>query len=164
MAMFSSFLDVNGDGSGEKNAIGNYSQMPAEFQYRQLSCGETHIARLIISLSDQGTLDAGQYGNGIQLRAGIRLVKKDARGKIVQDLTDGQPVKTNGDWAHFCYDVRPLNFGSGVTHLSARWTFAKSGEPLVVKQGESLCVLLADDFSGLVSHRFLAQGVHKWPT
>ena len=70
------------------------------------------------------------------------------------------PLLSNGDWAGQCFDYNYITFGTGDEIGVVRWTFANSGQPIIVKfnHGEYLEVYLNDDFSGLTHHRFTVQG------
>ena len=64
------------------------------------------------------------------------------------------------DWAKFCYDVDHENFGLGNEFLNVRWTFSKSGTYIQLngENNDKLEIVVNDDLSGLVNHRFLVQG------
>ena len=97
------FLDTNGDGTGITNAIGNYNVTPTEFFIKPLVGEVYEIDRLIIQIADNGSIDAGSYGNGISLTNGITLKKIDDLGNILIDLTNNAPILTNGAWYCFLY-------------------------------------------------------------
>ena len=160
------FLDTDGDGTGTKTAVGDYSDDPGsgvEIFYIAPPANTVYeIARIIPHVVDAGTFDSGSYGNGIDLTNGIVIRISDSSGVLV-DLTDDLPVITNTDWGRLCYDVTRSTFGTGNEYLHARWTFAKSGQPvrLVGDSGHKLEVVLNDDFSDLVEQYFMVQGIVK---
>lgn len=154
------FLDATGDGTGSKDATGDYSITPARFRIAPAAGELFVIHRMIVEVIDAGVFRAQDYGaitggvaNGIAL-----AVRRD--GADVFDLTDGLPVKTNGGWGQHCYDAQLKDWGSGNTFLGVRWSFDKAGTPLVLNgdEAEALAVYLADDFTGLLGHTFLVQG------
>lgn len=156
------FLDTDGDGTGTKNAIGDYSDTGDGETIFYIAPPENQvyeIARILPSVKDAGSFDSGNYGNGISLSNGVVIRVSDADGVLV-DLTDGNPIITNADWATLCYDVDISSFGSGNEYLHARWTFSKAGQPIKLygDAGHKLEVVLHDDFSDLVSHYFMVQG------
>lgn len=153
-------LDTNGDGTGTKNAIGNYASAATKFYIKPPVNQDYDLYRMIIHIADVGAFDAGKYGNNIELTNGIKVRISNASG-VVLDLLDGLTVLTNVDWAGICYDARVSEFGLGDNYLHIRWTFAKSGQPLKIngENGEWLEVLLNDSFVDLVAHYFTAQGV-----
>ena len=154
-------LDTVGDGSGLKEANGNYSVAAGSFRLKHAS-GIADIYRMIVMIEDAGAFDSGLYGNGIVLTNGIRVYLKNSLNVVMEEFT-GFPILTNGDWAGHCHDHEHHSFGSGNEVVSVRWTFDKSGQPLTVNfgAGEYLEVYLNDDFSGLVKHRFSVQGKYR---
>jgi len=151
-------LDTVGDGSGTKNANGDYSTTPASFKLKH-SVGRASIERMIVMIEDEGVVDSGKYGNGLTLVNGVRVYLKNASGEVIEEYTTF-PIKSNGDWAGHCHDLTRHAWGGGNEIESIRWTFSKSGQPILIDfyLGEYLEVYLNDDFSGLVSHYFNVQG------
>lgn len=153
------YLDTNGDGSGTKNANGDYSSVADEF-YCQPDMS-VYINRLIISIEDTSGMQAQEYGNlGSELTNGWELKVTDASGSVKLDLTDGIAVKTNAQIGRNCYDVDVKTWGAGDELLVARWTFGASGAPLYLSANDKLSVTFNDDLSGLISHYFLIQGIN----
>ena len=156
--MISRYLDTNGDGTGTKNAIGNYAGGATPF-YIAPAAGEVfRIGRMIGSYSDSSGVDTDKYGNNITLTNGI--VVRTNLNTVIIDLTDGVPILSNGGWAHQCHDLTAHQFGTGNDHLTFRWTFTNAGQFIRLDgdTNDTLEVVLNDDFSGLVHHRFLVQG------
>lgn len=154
------FLDTNGDGSGTKNANGNYSVTPETF-YIQPPAGEKfEIYRMILTIEDSGSIDASAYGNGITLTNGVEFAVYDGDDVLKLDLLDGDPIITNGDWARIMYDINITNFGVGNQYLNGRFTIRNAGAALLLdgKLGDRLEIKLNDDFSGLVKHYFFVEG------
>jgi len=153
-------LDTVGDGSGTTNAIGNYTATAQSFRITDTT-GWGEIERIIVSYQDAGAFDIEKYGNGIGLTNGVRVFLKNASNEVIQEYT-AFPILSNGDWASHCYDWAYFQEGTGDNVAVIRWTFSKSGQPVLVKfdQDEYLEVLLNDDFSGLIKHRFFVQGKH----
>lgn len=121
------------------------------------------ISRLIVSYRDGGGGTVSEYGNlNAALTNGILVQVRGRDGVTVkQDLLDGEPVKTNGDWARFCYDANRLDWGSGDDYFVVRWTLAKSGEALTLEPGQRLSMIIQDDLTNLTEHYCLAQGIRK---
>ena len=154
-------LDTNGNGTGTTEATGDYSSTPTSFRISN-STGIADIERMIIFIEDTGTFDSGDYGNAITLTNGIRVYLRDNADQVIEEYTSF-PILTNGDWAGHCHDLNLHTFGSGNQVMTLRWTFAKSGQRVSVdlKEGEYFEVLLNDDFTGLVKHRFTIQGKRR---
>ena len=156
------FLDENGDGTGNKNANGDYSSTPTEFFIQPPPGQVFRIERMMILIRDsQNQFYTDRYGDVGVLGNGIEIKTLDDSGVLV-NLTDDLPVKTNGEWGKFCYDaeVYPSTMGGTDTYLRARWTFSRAGYPLrlVGDNNERLAVILNDDLTGLIEHHFHVQG------
>lgn len=161
--MLSRYLDTVGNGSGTKNANGNYSGAglgETIFKIQPAAGSVYRIARVIISIRDASGFQAEEYGNlAAALSTGIEVRVQNDSGTLI-DLTDGIPITTNAAWGELCYDVDLKTWGNGDEFLLVRWTFSRSGTTpqLVGDRNERLEFVLNDDLSGLVSHYFLAQG------
>ena len=154
------FLDTVGNGTGTKNANVDGSVTPVEFKLVTVANEPWEIWRLLVFVRDTLAFSAEDYGNiNGPLTNGISICTVDADGEIMVDLCDGVEVVSNADWSRLNYDVAPLDFGSGDNYLVVRWSFNKMGEPLHLKNGESLVITVNDDLTGLVEHRFGIQGV-----
>lgn len=161
---FSNFLDTNGDGTGEKSAIGDYSPVGSgqtSFFLQPASGTVCRISRLIIQIEDNSAIFSAENYGGIAspLSSGIQIFVPI--NGTSSDLTDGLPIKANAHWGRFCYDINFSSFGTGNNFLSARWTFAKAETfiRLVGDLNQRLEIVLNDDLSDLVSHTFLVQGI-----
>ena len=155
-------LSSNGDGTGTTNAIGDYSSTPLSLRLQLNEPELVKIRRMIVKVQDDGTFDAELYGNGITLTNGIRMYHRNKTNDILEEIT-AFPIKSTGDWAGHCYDVNHFTFGTGDEIISVRWTFANSGLDLIVNfaEGEYIEILLNDDFTGLVEHKFQVQGYYN---
>lgn len=152
------YLDTVGDGSGVKNAIGNYSAAPVEFKIVPPAGQAYGINRLVVTISGTG-LDSGRYGNALDLVNGIEvhLVKDN---EVIVDLTDKIPILTNSDWSRVAHNINYVAFGQGNEYTTVLWDFSASGEQiwLTGDENEYLRVLLNDNFTGMSSHYFHVQG------
>ena len=157
MAGIYRFLDTAGDGTGIKDASGDYSITPTEFYFQPTVNSRLH--RIIMHVQDASGGSAEEYGNlGAPLSNGYKLLLISDEDEEILDLCDGIPIKSNGGFGRYCYDVRPETSGAGDEFWGVRWTFAKSGDSLYVPAGWRLSITLSDDFSGLVDHTFMVQG------
>lgn len=158
---FSRYLDTTGDGSGTKTAITDYSSGVQEFKLVPAHNETFKIARLMVHIRDAGAFSSDNYGGlGSALTNGIEVKVKDGSGTKL-DLTAGIPVQANADWGAHCYDISYTQFGSGSNFVQVRWTFLRAGEHLCVAggKGEYFSVDVNDNFTGLVAHTFMAQGI-----
>lgn len=154
------FLDTVGDGSGTKQAIFNFSATPVPYMIKPAAGEIFRIARLIVRIKTTADIKDAFYGSSTTLTNGIGLRHQSDTGTI-DDLCDGIPIKVNDDWGRHCFDF-DVGEKTGKKTGTARWTFSKGGQyvRLVGTTGDSLQVLLNDDFSGggFVDHLFFVMG------
>lgn len=156
--IFSRFLSTDGTATGTKDMA-----TTADEYYITDSDSTLEIARMIVSYQD-GTGGLGnEYGNlNAALTNGILVQVRARDGSTVRkDLLDGIPVKQNADWARYCYDFQIFKFSGADDIFAARWTFAKSGEPLILEPGQRLSMIIQDDLTNLTDHYALIQGVER---
>lgn len=158
--ILSRYLDTNGDGTGTKNAVGNYSGGAQSFKLAPPASTIYRVHRLLVTIEDTSGMTPTEYGNlGAVLTNGITVRVHNGTSTVV-DLTDGLPVKSNEQWGALCFDAVLRSWGAGNDVLAVRWTFSAAGVPLRLDgdASEVLELVLNDDFTGLVSHYFVAQG------
>ena len=167
-------LKANGTGSIEMASAsfsGATSGSPVYFSFGPTSGSDEvyRISRIIGVIEVSGDIEAGRYGdiaspgltNGIELK--ILSGSEDVWGHV-QSISDGHPIKTNIDWAHYCYDMQFFTaFAAGPEFMTFRWTFEKSGAPLRLEgsKSESLVLVVHDDLSSLTSHQIAVQGIFE---
>ncbi len=158
--IFSRILDTNGDGTGTKNAIGDYSSVATPFKITCPANSLVTVHRMLVLIRDTGAMAAEEYGAAAALANGIEIAVYDDTPAEVIDLTDGVEITTNAGWGRLCYDVDVKTWSTGDEILLVRYTFSKSGQPLNLAPGWSFRVILNDDHTNLVEHYFTAQGVN----
>lgn len=153
-------LDTVGDGSGTKNAIGDYT-VPETFQLKPAVGSTYELARVIVSITDAGALNTETYGALPTLTNGIDMYIEDSEG-IRYYLTDVDfPVKTNSGWADVMYDQTYETLAGGDKHIVHRLSFPRIFGDMIEldgDKGDALVVAISDNLVGLVGHRFHAQG------
>jgi len=162
--LHSRFADINGDGTGLKNAVGNYSDGGLGLTEFKISPGAGEIfqlRRLIIFIKDTGLLHADFYGVNVVLTNGITIkhTRDTPTGPLttIWDITDGVPIMKNPHWKRLCHDEIPsLYGGGGDDSVTYRYTFDRDGKPLILNgdNNDQLIITLNDDFSALVEHCF----------
>ena len=158
------YLDTVGDGSGTKNANGDYSSSATDFRINAPAGGVYEITRMLVHIRDAANMSADEYGNlNGALANGITVAVYDG-DTLDCDLTDGLPVQSNADWGRVCYDAESLSYGSGDDFVRVRWTFSKAGQPLYLAGDYNFRVQLNDNFTGLVAHYFQVQGFYSVST
>jgi hypothetical protein len=145
------------------DASSDYSSSAADFFIEAPANGQDRyvLHRIIVYLRDTGSIDAAGFGAGSALTNGILLRVIDGNASpetVLLDLTDGAPIRINGHWSRHCYDTQVATWGTGDEILSARWTFAKAGSPLVLEPGHKLVATMRDNLSVLVEFTLAVQG------
>jgi hypothetical protein len=145
----------NGD---SRDANVNGSSTPVEFSYTVPAGSTLAIARMIIYIQDTGNFNAAQYGNGVILTEGIDIEHLTPEA-VTYDLLDGEDILTNGHWAAMSHDLSYLSFGTGDNIATVRWSFDKTGAPLILHEGHTFIVRVNDDLTTLSAHHFNIQGL-----
>ena len=153
------YLDTNGNGTGTKSAVGDYSVTPETFFIQPAAGTYYFLYRILFSVEDNGAPNAGFYGSNLTLTNGVILRSKTGAAEDT-DFTDGIPIKRNAEFGRLAYDSTPQSYGIGDNFVLCRFTFDKFGGPLVLKgdDSQSLEIALNDDFSGLTGHYFMVEG------
>ena len=157
-------LDTNYDGTGTKNAVGDYSSTETHFGIADPN-KHFHLSRMLVQIEDSGAFTTNGYGAiaAGTITNGIKVLLVDANEEMMVDLTDGVSIKSNNDWARVCYDVKLENWASGNGAVHVRWTFTNAGYPLRVDKGHHFEVVLNDNFTGLVTQYFVVEGYQGQP-
>lgn len=143
-------LDTNGDGSGTKNAIGDYSSTAVIF-YIQPPAGQIfRLTRMMVLIAGKASsVKTDTYGSVPILTNGVQTRVQDDSGTMI-DLVDGINVATNGCWGRVCFDSELYTSTANTdSYVRVRWTFEKTGYPirLIGDRNERLEVVLNDDFT-----------------
>ena len=148
------------DNSGDTDAADDCST-PCTFSAGPAAGVVWHVARMLVFVQDAGNWRAEYYaGLGAPLTNGIVVRVQDDSGTLVT-LTNGTPVKSEGEWAAHCYDNDTNTLGAGDTAEAVRWTFEKAGAPirLVGDNGERIEMVFSDNLSTLTHHWQRIQGL-----
>ena len=153
------YLDTVGDGTGQKNAVGNYLANPTIFKIQPPVGKNYHITTIHwhVHPCKKNPTDI-EYGNLPELTNGIRVVVANNDG-IMLDLTNGSPIKSNNHFYDSMTNVEIKEFQTNQT-LSASWVFGNEELGIVLHGNfyERLEVRLSDNFTGLTNHKFLVKG------
>lgn len=160
LPMVSQFVDSLGTGLGTININGDYSGGATDFWIEPPAGEIWHIARLIATIQDTGTLRAEFYGAASALTNGIKIIHEVNSSE--SDLTSQLPITNIGEFASYSFDANEISTGAGDNFIIFRWTFARSGTVLELDgdNNDKLIVRVNDDHTDLVGHRFMVQG-HK---
>lgn len=159
-------LDTNGDGTGTKNANGDY-QAGSDIFYIQPSASK--IFRLskmkIVIRGEKGKIKSDWYVEDSALSVGIQIRLQNDSGTIA-DFTDNVKFKRIGDYGRLDSDIKLFNssdesdtYGFAII----MWSPDADGYPLRLDgaSNERLEVVLNDDFSTLDEHYFTVQGYYE---
>ena len=144
-----------GDGTGVRNAVGNYA--PEMFEIFITNPDRAiQISSAVVGIRDSGLFRQDRYGAmNSPLTNGIRIKAKDDKGAVLLDMTAAAPIKTNGAWSFLTSNVTPLPSGAGDGFYTVEWELSRlSGSNVVLEAGHRLSVELNDDFEDLVEHTF----------
>ena len=116
------YLDTKGDGSGEKNAIGNYSNNKTVFFIKPENDQVFHLRSIMIHIRAKGTdVYADKYGDQDRLVNGIKFELWNNDG-LIADLTDGLPVHDNADLSRCCITAKTMEF-KAESGVISQWSF-----------------------------------------
>ncbi len=153
------FLDTNGDGTGTKDANGNYSVTPAKFFIRAPAETFLVLYTMTINVEDNVALTQAGYGGSVgPLTNGVNVYIANENEVNVLSLVDGRPIKANPQWQRIAHDIRTIAYSGAANGLTISWEFQRTGSPILLRPFSSLVVALSDDFSHLTDHAFLIAG------
>ena len=157
------FLDEIGDGSGNKfmTVLGSIGT-PVEFKCI-IPAGEYFdLYRLIIHYEDNAAFSASRFAAlGTALPNGITAVwRRVLDQEIISDLLSGLPIKANAHWGRFMFDDKYDDYGTGSANkfLNARWTFNKSGGPIILNEDTEIVFSIRDDLTTLIDFTIFLSG------
>jgi len=152
------YLDTVGDGSGTKNAIGNYSAGEQIFKFTNpVSAQCVVITTFIAHIAGPTNFALTGYAN---IAGGLTngWTMHTTMGGVTTQFLDGEPIKTNDDLAHFSPKINHLNFNGAGDSLICPLESSQFGMVLTLHGGDTFQVILHDDFSTLTSQHFIIQG------
>lgn len=156
------FMDTVGDGNGEINQAVDGETVNVSY-FVVPPAGKVYgLARIIFSIRDNGSMDSGGWGSmgANPLDNGFQLIWHRLGSDI--ELTKN-PIRSHIDVAAVCHDMIHQNWGAGDEFLTARFTFTKAGNYLILDgdQGDYLELVVRDDISSVVQQRISVQGYQK---
>lgn len=149
------FFDTVGDGSGVKEFTGDYSTAVTKGLVKPNGRAMT-VSRIVIFIEATAQVGAGKYGAMNPLTNGISIKHEKQTGTLIKDITDGLPIKTNGDFGKFGFQVSDISFGTGLNYVHVVLTLSKNGTGLTLEADEQLAIHFNDSFTALSGHTFRA--------
>lgn len=146
------------DAAGSEDMAVNGSVTPVEFTLEPRAGEKALIlSQAVITIVDTGNFDSGSYGNNVILTNGILVELVSDTGVVLVDLLDGDPVKTNPEWAQNTGNLTLYTFGSGDNVATIVWN--APGNQIILDANTILRVTIQDDLTGLSKHQIHCQGV-----
>lgn len=156
---FFRFADENGDGTGNREAIGDYSVTSKDFFLQAQPFETLHIRKIVIVVRDTGVFRSDRYGAmGALLVNGIRVLLTDSLGTIIKNIDDGEGIRSNDDWAALTFDLGFFNFAAGPNTMVVAFKVDDSGSPIQLNPGDRLVFCMNDDLTFLERHKFNLSG------
>lgn len=121
------------------------------------------LHRAIVYIEDNGNMTVATYGTQSVLSSGCKFYTTSggANGTVNVDLLGGLTLKNNGGWAGVCYDMDiKTALGGGNDICVARYTFGKSGVPLILSGAteDKIVFHVQDDLTSIIAHTIKIQG------
>lgn len=153
--IFNRFLSSTGLTGGTKDMATTADE------YYILAVDETlEIHQLIVAYQDGNGGTATEYANlNAALATGIeiKIIGRDG-STVKQDLTDGVPITTNGEWHRAFFEHTSFTHGGGEDVFAYRWNFARSEQAIILEPGQRLSMFINDDLSLVTWQYALVQG------
>lgn len=157
-AFVSRALTTDGLVTGPASIIGNYAAAPTTFFYTVPANSILRLARMLITIRDNGAMSWGGYGSGVAVANGLIIRGKDPDGNVI---ISSAPFRSNADWAKVSFDAKIMSDGPGDQILVVAWAFSLAGAPLEFHPGSRIEVVANDDFTGLLDQRVAVNGELK---
>lgn len=170
MTLICRYLDTVGDGTGTKNATGDYTiatGTPTDFFIAPAVGTRYLIRQLAIVVADNANFTSTTYGGGTALATGYAIEHQTDDATVLTDFTNGVPVRTNGSLIHFGELSLPAStdWDAGASQTLravldfGAWSGDNSGLILNGTSNERLTIPFTnDDCSALTGHYFIVQG------
>lgn len=158
--MFNIHLDTIGNGSGDINAIGDYSSIPQTFSMQPPVGKVFVVTEFVIHVTDNSVFSSQNYGGLSKLTNGIIITVEDDKVGVIIQVTNNSIIKTNDDINRLAANFQIIPYGASDQSIVACFSSDSFGVPVSLdgSQNQRIVVLLNDDFSGLISHYFIAHG------
>lgn len=108
------------------------------------------------------SLEADSYGLKERLQKGYNICVTNYKGVKTYIFDQDKPIKVNEDLFKYGFEFNTVNLSYNTGSEKSKkmnykiFTFKKRfDEPIILKTGESISVLLRDDFTYLHEHKFL---------
>lgn len=150
-------FDTVGNGTGTKNAIGNYSAEAQSFKITVPANKTYSLENLKIYMASSSAFTTSGYGSSLaNITNGWTIkVRKDG---VLTDILDGMVIKSNYDLEGIATSINRVSFSGLEDGFVVTVSFSEYGIPFYLKAAEYIEIVLNDDFSGLTKHQFIIKG------
>lgn len=153
------FLDTVGDGSGTKNAIGNYSVTPGVFFIQPATGVKYVLTQFTFHYSDSGGFSGAVYGSAAAALTNGILLQATVNG-VTYDLLDGLTIKDNDGVLHAFSNSELTQYAGAGASMTASFTAGLFETALVLNgtTNDKLFVTCRDDMTFLTDQYFTVRG------
>ena len=147
---------LTSDGTASMNTDGSSSVKT--FSYA--STGNTMLHRCLVHIVDGSINPVDFAGINSGVANGLRINVTDSDGTMLNTFgTDVIPIINNTRWVLLAgTDIDRDTSGPGNDALTIRWSFDKSGTPIMLSAGESFNIEIRDDLTAVSQFHVLLQG------
>lgn len=135
------------------------SDIPMEFKYTVPAGGEFLLMGIRVGVIDV-KMQPHRFGNLSALNNGVLLELRDELDVLRFDMTDGEAIKRNSDFAMIDGGIFNRMQGDASALLLVSWVASGDDEPIILPSGWSIVFTIRDDLLGLSFFRALVKG--RW--
>lgn len=155
---FKLFANAADSDSPEMNVDGDPTPVNFDVSVPADELNPVTIRRVCLVGLDGGITPSEFFGIA-ELTNGLTIKIIDADGATLVDFLDGLTIKKNNDWVLLAGIDNPILNAAGLDEFAVRWTLSNGlSEPLTLKPGQKMRVVVADDLTGVSEFRMMAQG------
>jgi len=119
------------------------------------------IERVNLQIVDGSMTPAKLAGLAAHATEGVKVKMQTSAGVDVFDFLDGTVIKTNNQFGLLAGSDNLVVPAAGDDGMSIRWTLSKGyGDPVLMKQGQRLAIIIDTPTSTVTSWSAMGQGVY----
>jgi hypothetical protein len=156
------YVDITGTGTGTHTW-----HKATKASWGPASGHVARVSRLIVHVRDGAGFTTETFGALSALDEGIQIgVFRGNNLLTLLTASESLSIKTNSDWAKFCFDILLRDFDAAPTNenLQARWSFFKHGQDIRLdgNSSDTIVALIMDaDLSGLLDFNLTVEGYYE---
>ena len=145
------------DGAGKVDMNINGNSTPVEYKFHVPEGGEFLLLGMRVCIVD-ARIDPNKFGDIPRLEKGVLFELRDDQNEVKYDLTDGERIRRNVDFAMIDGGAYSRVEGSANALLISSWVASGDNEPIILPAGWSIVVTIQDDLHRLEFFRMLVKG------